>query len=1042
MKQKLLKLFLILFALSSVAFAQRRTITGVVTGKQDGLPLPGVSVIVKGTKTGTQTGPDGSYSIKADPGQSLVFTFIGFNTQTVTPSSNRLDVTLSGQTSELNEVVVVGYGTQVRRDNIGSITPIKGRDLAEVPVQNFEQALGGRAAGAQVTIPNGLLNAPPVINIRGINSLSLSSQPLFVIDGVPSYTGDVSGASAAGNALGNINPDDIESIDIAKDGSATAIYGSRAANGVVFVTTKKGKKGKAVVTLDSWYGISKVQRLPKLLNAEQYVMMKNEALGNAGYNLANTYFALETDANGKEINTNWNDYVYRTGKAYSNSVSVSGGSENTTYYLSANYSNQNGILAKNSFNRTGVTANLDHKVSNIISMGGKISYSDEQNLAATTSGSQNGEAFNIAGLGRIPLVSPPNVSPYNNDGSYNLNGNALGLGNDKGVSTSYYNIVPVLDMNRSNNEVNHVSSNFYFQLKPLSWITLKTTYGIDYLYSDNDIYQNPYQGDGYPNGSATDSYTKYKRWVWDNTAQFDKGFGKNSFSLLLGNEQQRSTQRGFGLNRTVISDPAFNVIQAGWGTNNASGLSYGENYLVSFFGRLNYDFDKKYFLSGTIRQDEYSAFGANSKKGYFPGVGLGWEITRENFWHGIGADKVFSSFKIRASYAKVGNNTLSDYQSFGLYNSGLYNGTASLAYNQTGNPQLGWETSKKTDIGFNFGVLNDRITGEVAYYKNNISDMLYGVNEAPSAGLPSNPVVNIASMYNRGLEITLNANAVQNKNFSWTPSFNISFNQNKLTSLSPGLTSLTSITAGSETVSISQVGSPIGDLYIVRTAGVDPATGRRIFINGAGQKVYYQYYAPTGAYNWTYADGTKAPAITQATDAVNYKKTSPTAYGGFSNTFRYKSFDLNILFTYSLGGYVYYGTGAGLHDQRFWNNTTDILNRWTAPGQVTNIPKVVYGDNVSNGSTLPLDINVYKGDFLKFKSGTFGYSLPKSLVNKVGISNLRVYLSAYNLFVITKYPGPDPEVSSNGTGGNSSQGIDRNTAANQRTITAGLQVKF
>jgi hypothetical protein len=315
------------------------------------------------------------------------------------------------------------------------------------------------------------------------------------------------------------------------------------------------------------------------------------------------------------------------------------------------------------------------------------------------------------------------------------------------------------------------------------------------------------------------------------------------------------------------------------------------------------------------------------------------------------------------------------------------------------------------------------------------------VNEPLSAGLPSNPVVNIASMYNRGLEIALNADAVRTKDFTWTPSFNISFNENKLTALSPGLTSLTSSTSGSETVSISQVGSSIGNLYIVRTAGVDPATGRRIFINGAGQKVYYQYYAPTGAFNWTYADGTKAPGITQATDAVNYKKTTPTAYGGFSNSFRYKSFDLNVLLTYSLGGYIYYGTGAGLHDQRFWNNTTDILNRWTAPGQTTDIPKVVYGDNVSNGSTLPLDINVYSGNYLKFKSGTFGYSLPKSLINKIGISNIRVYLSAYNLFVITKYPGPDPEVSSNGTG-NSSQGIDRNSAANQRTITAGLQVKF
>lgn len=1049
MKKILLNFLWVLIIIGSNAYAQTRTVTGTVTGKDDGLPLPGVSVVVKGTKTGTQTGPDGSYGIKVAPGQSLVFTFVGFTSQTHEPSGNKLNVTLTGSASALNEVVVVGYGTQVKRDNIASISNVKGKDLAEQPVQNFQQSLGGRAAGVQVSIGSSVVNNQPTIRIRGINSLALSSQPLFIVDGIPAFSDNTNGSSATSSPLSAIDPNDIESVDVLKDAAATAIYGSRAANGVVVVTTKKGKKGKTVVSMDNWMGISKVMRLPDLLNAQQYVTLKNEALTNAGlYNPTTTYFALGTDANGNTINTNWFDYVYRTGKAYNSSISISGANDNTSYYLSANYSNQDGILMKNGYVRKGINANVDHKVSKIITLGAKIAYSNESNLSATTSGSQSGEAFGISGLGRIPLVSPPNVSPYNNDGSYNLSGNTLGLGANKGISTSYYNIVPILDLNRSNSYVNHITSNIYLQVKPLSWITLKTMYGIDNFLVDNDIFQSPVHGDGAPNGSATATYSKNMRWVWDNTAQFDHSFGKHSLSLLAGNEQQRDIVRGFGLNRTIISDPSFNVVQAGYATTVTSGLSYGDNYLVSFFGRLNYDFDKKYYLTGTLRQDQDSRFGPDKKKGIFASAAAGWEITREKFWSAIGADKVFSSFKIRGSYGKVGNNQgLTNYASYGLYTNSLYNGAATLAYNQTGNNLLGWETSRKTDIGFNFGVLKDRVTGEVAYYKNNISGLIFQVREAPSAGLPTDPFVNIGNMYNKGLEITLNADAVRTKDFTWTSSFNISFNQNKLTSIVPGITRLTQQSSSNETTNINEVGHSVGSLYIIRTAGVDPATGRRIFINGQNQKVYYNYVG--GNLAWTYADGSKAPAINQASDAVNYANTAPKEVGGFTNTFRYKNFDLNVLLTYQLGYQIYWGTHAGLLDQRFWNNSTEVLNRWTTPGQVTNIPKVVYGDNVSNGSTLPLDINVFNGNFLKLKSLNFGYSLPKELLSKFGISNLRFYVSGYNLAMITKYPGPDPEVSSNGPGNsstgftsNSTQGVDRNSAANARTYTAGFSVKF
>ncbi|EOR96110.1 TonB-dependent receptor [Arcticibacter svalbardensis MN12-7] len=1064
MNSKLLVFLWILTCSAYQSYAQTQTVTGVVTGS-DGLPLPGVSVNNRAIKLGTQTKADGGYSIKVGPGQSLEFTFIGFETKTVKPAGSTLNVVLQGSTNALTEVVVLGYGTSTsRRDAVGSIASVKGSEISQQPVQNFQQSLGGRAAGVQVTIPSGVVNAPPVFRIRGTNSINLSSQPLIVVDGVVSITGDVSGSNSTGNALGNINNEDIESIEILKDAASTAIYGSRAANGVVLVTTKKGKKGKPVITFDSWLGQSKVVRLPKTLDAFQYTDIKNEGLRNATPNLYNTgaaipanaatgtpaiptrYFALTNDADGNPINTDWNDYVYRTGVANNNTISLSGANDYTSYYLSTNYSKQKGILQGNAFNRRSILASVDHKANKVITIGGKINYSNEENLASASTGSIEGTAYGTEGLGRIPLVMPSNISPYNNDGTYNLNGSAIGTMNNVNLGVTYPNIVPVLDLNRSNNELNHIASNIYFQARPLSWITLKTLYGIDYIFSDNDLFGAAIQGS---TGSATATYAKRKNWTWTNTVQFTHTFASDhNVSLLLGNEQTRNTTNGFGIARTILSDPEFNVVQAGFTTNATSGLLYGENYLASFFGRLDYDFNKKYFLSATLRKDYYSAFGLNKKDGYFPGGGIKWEVAREKFWSDIHADKIFSSFQLRGSYGKVGNNLgLNDYASYSFYSSGVFLVNPSLVSNQVGNPGLGWETSQKIDIGLNLGILNNRITAEMAYYKNDIDGLIFNVPQAPSAGLTtatyaaSNPPLNIGSMYNKGFELTINADAVRTTDFTYTPSFNISFNKNRVTALADGQTSFVSTTSGLETVSITEIGHPLSNLYIIRTAGVDPETGRRIFLDKQGTKVYFDFY---GTPRYTYADGTRAPDITQSNDAVNYKQTNPKAFGGFNNTFRYKKFDVSFLLTYQFGGYMYYGTRAGLLDQRFWNNSVEILNRWTTPGQVTDIPKVKYNDNISNGNTLPSDFNVFKSDFIKLKSANVGYTLPQSVVSKVGISNLRLYVSAYNLFMITDYPGPDPEVASNGSSiqGNSSAGVDRNTAANQRTITAGLSVKF
>ena len=1045
------KLFLLLcgFVFLAVQAQAQKTITGKVTDEK-GNPIANVSVMVKGTTTGTATKADGTYSLAVPASaRTLVFSYADMTSEEVAIGSQVvISPKLKAEDKSLSEVVVVGYGTQRKKDVTGTVATVKGAAVSNKPIQSFEQALGGRAAGVQITIPNGVLNNPPVIRIRGTNSLSLSSYPLIVVDGVPTFTGDASGSNAAGNALASINPNDIESIDIAKDAASSAIYGSRAANGVLFITTKKGKLGKARVTYDGWAGWTTVQRLPEVLNAQQYTDHKNLALVNAGtYNAASNAFYTSLNTDGSPIDTRWYDYVYRTGFSHSNNVSVAGATDATNYYFSMGYTSQQGIIKRNDFRRINVLGNVDQKINKYLSFGGKISFSNELNLAAASSGSLNGEAFNTAGLGRLAFLNAPNVSPYLPNGAYNINSSGLlGIGGNKQGQVGLYNPVASLDLNRSNSENNHLQGNVYIQLKPTNWMTLRTVYGIDYLLTDNEIWSDGRTGEGFIantfGGSAASSYSKNKRFVWTNTLTLDKSWGKHTVSVLIGNEQQRSDNVGFGLSRTQVSDPFYTNLQGGFvQAPLAAGLGIGENYLLSGFASMKYNYKNKYFLSGNYRRDGASQLGANNKYGNFYGASLGWELTREGFWEKWKLDKAFSSFKLRASYGKVGNiSGLGNYGTLSTYSAGLYGGFATLAFTNAGNPSLTWETSKKTDIGLNIGILKDRFTVEFTWYKNNVDGLIIAVPQPPSAGLPNSINTNVGSMYNQGYELTLNANVVQGKNFTWTSSFNVSHNENRVTALAPGVTRIIASTSGLESPSITLPGYALGMLFVTRTAGVDPATGRRIFINAAGRQVFFDLSAPTAAQRYKYADGSIAPAV-GSQDAVIYKNTDPHIYGGFDNTFRYKGFELNALLTFQADFWVYYGSYAGLRDQRYWNNSTDVLRRWTKPGDLTDMPRPVFGDNISNGSSFPLDVNVFKGDFVKLRTVTLAYNVPKALVDKARFNSIRFYISGNNLAIKTKYPGPDPEVSSNGNGA-INQGVDRNTVANGRQITVGLNIGF
>ena len=648
-------------------------------------------------------------------------------------------------------------------------------------------------------------------------------------------------------------------------------------------------------------------------------------------------------------------------------------------------------------------------------------------------------------MGRIPLVTAPIVSPFNADGSYNISSNNQPGRGANLQQIGFVNPVPVIDLNTFTSGASQIQASVFANVNLLKGLVLRTQYGIDNVMTESISFASPVHGDGFgSNGSATNNFANRQRWNWQNTLQYDLTLAEShNFSLLAGNEQQYTKSEGWGANRTVIADPFFTTFQGNFTTIVPSGNFQGENYLLSYFGRLNYDFNKKYLITLNLRQDEFSAFAPGKKRGIFWGASAGWSISEESFWkESLGG--TINYLRLRGSYGEVGNNNgIGDFASLGLYGSGLYATDPTLAFSQAGNPDLSWETSQKTDIGLNFGLFNDRITGEISYFRNLIDGLILNAPLSPSKGVPGNSIAtNIGSMLNTGWEFGLSGTVMRKGKFSWNSNFNLTFMENEVKTLASGNADILASTGGLETANIIRVGESVGSLYVVETQGVNPANGRRIFINGKGEKVQYTHVVAAGQSRWTYLDGRTATAVNQSADGKIYGPTLPKWFGAWDNTFRYGNFDLNFQLQYSGGNYIYNGTKAGLRDARFWNSHTDVLDRWTESNTAGSIPRVVYGDNISNGSAIPMSENVEKGDFMRLRNVTLGYSIPTSVFGeKVKISSLRVYANINNAFLLTGYSGTDPEVSSNGNS-NQAPGVDRNSVPMARTFLVGLNVGF
>ena len=1050
-----------LFLFSQLLAQNNRTITGKVNDER-GFGLPNASIAIKGTNVGTTTGSDGSFSMSVPANaRALIVSYIGMVEKEISlTNSNSYSVSLSTMSkNDLQEVVVVGYGTKTIRENTGAISKIAGSKVAQEPVSSFEQALGGKTAGVQISLGTGMLADRTAIRVRGINSISSSSQPLIVIDGIPQNTATNLNGFNGGNGtrfdpLALINPNDIESIEVLKDAGASVIYGSRASNGVILVTTKKGRRGAVKVNVDSKVGFSRASKLPSLLNGDQFTTIMNEKGANRfGSTSAQASLAKNSDINGdgQPDRTDWNDYTYRTGLIYDNSISFSGGADKISVFGSARYLKQEGITFGNKLTSGQGRLNLDVTPKNWFRAGVQLAYTKTSNNGVLSDGY-------IAGTTISAWQAPPNVAAYNASGpkGYNLTSNGLlGLGNnvtsvggvDYRPSTSYYyNIIPTIELQRNDNIADELRANIYGELQPVKGLKFTSKFGVQYLNNFEDQYSSPLIGGlGFSYGGLVQNQRQqYEQWVWQNYLNYDKTIANDhKIAVTAGTEYQKNKYFYLYTGAGNFTDPYFTHIVDAAYTNTLPGSTtlldftggnLRSNGTISYFGRLSYAFASKYFLEGSIRRDGFSGFGEANQFGNFPSVSAGWDLTRETFLQNI---SWLSFLKIRGSYGQVGNSRgIGDYAARTLFSGASYTSLNGLGISQAGNANLQWETAKKTNIGFEANFLKNKISLVADYFKNDIDGLILSAPTLYTVGIPGSSITtNIGGMYNKGIEITINATPYSNKNFTWTSSLNFTRIWNKITGLVPSNNNA-DIVSG---VNVASVGKALGTFYLPRWAGVDAQTGNPTWYAKDGTIKRYNFGA-TGAQLWTDDKGSAVSALGSGDFVYSDKGGLPTFYGGWENTFTFQQLDLSVAVVYQGGNYVYNSSLAGMLNNQFSNNFSAILSRWQKAGDITNVPKLWLNDQTANqASTRWLE----KADFVRIRTITAGYTFSKNILNTIGFDNIRFYVQAFNPFVFTKYTGLDPDVNTSGTTqSNIAIGVDSRGTPQARTLTLGLNLTF
>ena len=1026
MKRKLVLFFILFCTWMGIVMAQTQ-VRGIVVDEA-GEPVVGATILIKGTYQGTVTDANGNFVLTAPTGGTLVISYVGFITEEVPVSSN-LQITLINDTEQLDEVVVVGYGTQRKRDVTSSISQIKGDDLASKASPSFMQQMAGRASGVQVISPSGDVTQPPRVVIRGVGTISSSNAPLYVINGVPVTSGNVGYSYSNNNALADINPSDIESFEILKDGAATAIYGSRAANGVVLITTKRGKQGAAKLSYDSWMGWSSAAKLYDLLDAEQFVTIANEKYANSAGN-------PQAKMDDKGTNTNWYDHVFRTGFQHSHTLSISGASPQTQYFLSAGYTDQKGLVINNSYNRYTFYAKAEHKLlKDYVTAGFSLNASNQVNTGPVKG--TNSISDNMYASSRML----PNVAVYNPDDPTGFNIEAsdrksLGKGaNLRTIENTIPNIVWVLKNNKQNNNSYRLLPTASIDIRPTSWLMFRSLVGADVNMIDDSYVWKPESGDGFGyKGLISRSSIKRQRWNFQNILSVNKSFGLHNLDATAVAEWTNYVYNRFTAGARDFSDPFFvdEMISDTYVTQ-SSGGSWTSNGLASYIFRANYNYNSIFYVGGSIRRDGISNLHTDNRWGTFYGGSAAVRISGLNFWKESSIDDIVSDFRIRGSFAEVGNDRLSgDFMYNDIFAGQKYGDQAAIAYYQAGNPALQWEKQKILDFGFDAAFLQNRFNLIFAYWQKDNSDIVLDVPTPPSLGIPWNVIAqNYGKIKNNGIELELGGNIIQERDLTWKTAFNFS------TQYSEVVTLVNDIPYEHY---ILREGESMNALWGYHYAGVNMKNGNPLYFKQDGSMVQgnianskYYVYNPDNP-----SDISTVSNLVQD-DKIILGNSLPTWFGGWDNTVTVKNFDFNIFFRFSGGNKVANVTRRDMLDQGFVNSSTEILGRWQSesnPGD-GNVPKLFYGKSsfinlTGDGSSRWIE----NGDFLKLQNLSVGYNFPKELCSQLWVERVRVYLQGQNLATFTKYSGLDPE------GYTVVPGVDLNGNPQQRTFLVGLNIGF
>ncbi len=1054
--------------------AQESTVSGQVLDGEDESTIPGVNVTIKGTSKGTITDLDGKFTITVAKGETLVFSFVGYNTEEVAiGTQSNINVSLIPDIKTLSEVVVVGYGTQLRKDLTGTISTVKGSTISETPTSSFDAALQGRVPGLQVTQSSGVPGSAVRVRLRGQNSISGNSQPLYVVDGIPVIQSDFSkrdgpASGVNANPMADINPNDIESVEVLKDAAAAAIYGSRGANGVILITTKRGKEGKTSFSASYSTGITEATNKIDFLNAAEWLTLYGEAYKNAnGTALAGDHVIARgitpQDIIEQGTNADWVDEVLRQGSLQEASVSARGGNEKTRFYIGGAYRDEEGFLKGNDFSRISGRINVDNKATDKLTMGTQISLSrTERNQPRTGDGGTFGKAQSDA----LPIFPV-----YNPDGSF-FGSTPLQSNKAADEAPDPAGINPVAQLaDRFNTKGLRALANLYLTYTIIDNLEFKNEFGFDYYNQFEEIIVSPVNRyirpqdytdpDNIVNlpvvqaGSFEERNLNAFNFNYNSTLNYTKSINENnSLSALLGFSVQKSSERfsgnftqgnaGFvdefytntdgGLINFDLNPNPVPPVMGGYNDGLDNTFSF-----LSYFTRINYKLKDRYLFGLSFRADGSSRFGANNRYGYFPALSLGWVLSDESFYKGAFSDKV-NFLKVRTSFGIVGNAEIGNFQWLAAYGlSDNYLGRTGFAARRFANPDLSWESTRKFDIGIDYELREGRFSGTLGLYNNRSTDLLLNQSIQASTGFVNIFANTDIIVRNRGFEFNITSkNLVSENGLQWTTDINVSRNENKVLDDGGLPPDAFDVDFGEGRI---VEGYPIGITFITRSAGVDPADGRERFYTAEGTETF------------------KA-SVENPDERVPLGNPFPNFVGGMTNTLSYKNFDLSFVVTFSEGNTVFDDAAKFQIGDLSANpkaQRREVLNRWQSPENPGNgsVP-ALFTSGPGSGRALNSDRFLYDASFIRLRTATLSYRLPPSITDRMHLSNAKVYVTGQNLLLFTKFPGWDPEFSRQAGGtsfftntfsqfaqSNISASVAGNGALPQtRSITAGINIGF